>query len=122
MWISPRHSALVCAFLLALFGIGGVLPGSTRDDVKVLFALGNIEPLAHYLLSATSIFFLALACSRVLLAALSIACMGMLIEIVQFWVPGRSSTWVDLGLDVAGVLTGVCVVYIYQYFEHGHYG
>lgn len=124
MWISRRQATFVCAFLLVLFCIGGVLPGSARDDVKVFFALGNIEPAAHYMLSAASVFFLALALAtgRVWLAAGVIAGMGVLIEIVQLWVPGRSSTWVDLGLDVAGVLTGVCVVYIYRYFERGYYG
>lgn len=122
MWIRRRHATFGCAFLLILFCIGGVLPGSARDDVKVFFALGNIEPTAHYLLSAASVFFLALATGRVWLAAGVTAGLGILIEIVQFWVPGRSSTWVDLGLDMAGVLTGVCSVYIYRYFERGHYG
>lgn len=122
MRISRRQATLFCAFVLLLFCIGGVLPGSARDDVKVFFALGNIEPLAHYLLSAASAFFLALATRSVWLAAGVTAGLGVLIEIVQLWVPGRSSTWVDLGLDVAGVLTGVCVVYIYRYFERGYYG
>lgn len=122
MWISQRQAIFVCAFLLVLFCIGGVLPGSARDDVKVLFSLGNIEPAAHYLLSAACVFFLALASRRVWLAAGVIAGLGILIEIVQLWVPGRSSTWVDLGLDVAGVLTGVWGVYIYRYFERGNYG
>lgn len=122
MWISRRQATFVCAFLIVFFCIGGVLPGSARDDVKVFFALGNIEPLAHYLLSAASVFFLALAMRRVWLAAGVTAGFGILIEIVQFWVPGRSSTWVDLGLDMAGVLTGICCVYIYRYFERGHYG
>ena len=122
MWISRRQAAFACALLLVLFCIGGVLPGSARDDVKVFFALGNVEPAAHYLLSAASVFFLALATCRVWLAAGVIAGLGILIEIVQLWVPGRSSTWVDLGLDVAGVLTGVWGVYIYRYFERGNYG
>jgi VanZ family protein len=122
MWISRRQAAFVCVLLLVLFCIGGVLPGSARDDVKVFFALGNVEPLAHYLLSAASVFFLALATRRVWLAVGVTAGLGGLIEFFQFWVPGRSSTWVDLGLDVAGVLTGVFVVYIYRYFERGHYG
>jgi len=122
MWIRRRHATFGCAFLLILFCIGGVLPGSARDDVKVFFGLGNIEPTAHYLLSVASVFFLALATGRVWLAAGVTAGLGILIEIVQIWVPGRSSTWVDLGLDMAGVLTGVCVVYIYRYFERGHYG
>lgn len=122
MWISRRQATFFGVFLLVLFCIGGVLPGSARDDVKVFFALGNVEPAAHYLLSAASVFFLALATCRVWLAAGVIAGLGILIEIVQLWVPGRSSTWVDLGLDMAGVLTGVCVVYIYRYFERDHYG
>ena len=122
MWISRRQAIFVCAFLLVLFCIGGVLPGPAREDVKVFFALGNIEPLAHYWLSAASVFFLALATRRFWLAAGFTAGLGILIEIVQLWVPGRSSTWVDLGLDIAGVLTGVCIVYIYRYFERGHYG
>lgn len=111
-----------CVFLLLIFCVGGVLPGSAKDNVKVFLALGNVEPLAHYLLSAASMFFLALACCRVWLAALGIACLGMLIEIVQLWVPGRLSTWMDLGLDFAGVVTGVLFIYLYRYFERGHYG
>ncbi len=122
MWIRRRHATFGCAFLLILFCIGGVLPGSARDDVKVFFALGNIEPTAHYLLSAASVFFLALATGSVWLAAGVTAGLGILLDIVRMWVPGRSSTWVDLGLDMAGVLTGVCSVYIYRYFERGHYG
>lgn len=98
------------------------MPGSARDDVKVFFALGNVEPLAHYLLSAASVFFLVLAAHRIWFAACTTAGLGILIEIVQFWVPGRSSTWMDLGLDFIGILTGVCVVCIYRYFERGHYG
>ena len=98
------------------------MPGSARDDVKVLFALGDIEPLAHYLLSGSAVFFLAFVWRRLLLAAMAIAALGILIEIVQLWVPGRSSTWVDLGLDFAGVLTGVWGVYIYRYFERSDYG
>ena len=122
MWISRSQAAFLCAFLLVLFCIGGVLPGSARDDVKNFFALGNIEPVAHYLLSAASVFFLALAIRSVWFAAGITAGLGVLIEIAQRWVPGRSSTWVDLGLDLAGVMTGVCVVYIYRYFERGYYG
>lgn len=122
MWISRSQAAFLCAFLLVLFCIGGVLPGSARDDVKVFFTLGNIEPVAHYLLSAASVFFLALAIRSVWFAAGITAGLGVLIEIAQRWVPGRSSTWVDLGLDLAGVMTGVCVVYIYRYFERGYYG
>ena len=122
MWINRHQATFVCSLVLVFFIVGGVLPGSARDDVKVFVALGNIEPLAHYLLSAASVFFLALAIRRVWLAAGVTAGLGILIEIVQLWVPGRSSTWMDLGLDLAGVLTGVCVVYIYRYFERGHYG
>lgn len=122
MWISRRHSAFVCAFLMTLFCIGGVLPGSAKDDFKVFFALGNIEPLAHFLLSAAATFFLALATRSVYLGAGVTVGLGVLIESVQLWVPGRSSSWVDLGLDMAGVLTGVSLVCIYRYLERDHYG
>ena len=56
MWINRRQATLFCGLALVLFVVGGVLPGSARDDVKVFLALGDVESAAHYLLSACLLY------------------------------------------------------------------
>ena len=43
---------------------------------------------------------------------LGILALGVLIEIVQYYVPGRSSEWLDLGADAIGMAIGATLALV----------
>jgi VanZ family protein len=43
---------------------------------------------------------------------LGILALGVLIEIVQYYVPGRSSEWLDLGADAVGMAIGATLALV----------
>ncbi|MBM3746089.1 MAG: VanZ family protein [Acidobacteria bacterium] len=41
------------------------------------------------------------------LAILSVACLGVLLEVFQIWIPGRTFEWSDILADWLGVMAGM---------------
>ncbi|UYG06050.1 VanZ family protein [Halomonas sp. M4R1S46] len=104
LWLSV---AALLAFL-----VGGLIPGALRAAIEQRLHLPfAVPPVAHFLLSGVMAAGLrwcrpAWPLAVVLLVVLAI---GGLAEVAQVWVPGRQPSWGDLGLDLAGTVTGLIV-------------
>jgi VanZ family protein len=87
-----------------------VVPGQVRPDV-----LGekHIEHLVAYFGTA---MLLAAGYSRryqlVLICVVLSACSGLL-EVVQLWIPGRSSSVIDFAVSSLGAWTGVAMIALF---------
>ncbi len=103
---------LVLQALLLLMGT--LMPGVWRDNtVAKLGVPGVISPLAHYVLffgmaGVASIAPLRWSLSRVILLGLGLA---LLSESLQFLAIDRHPRWLDVGIDMAGVLTAMVMVW-----------
>ncbi|OYU43147.1 MAG: hypothetical protein CFE44_19995 [Burkholderiales bacterium PBB4] len=107
----PRKTALrVLAVLMGLLVFGTQMPGLWRDAVfEATHLPWQLTKVAHFVL------FAGLACLGhvrpvawrlpwVLAGALLVA---MATEGMQFWAAGRSPSWWDVGIDMAGALVGL---------------
>lgn len=109
--IAGARSLLVVQALLLL--IGTLMPGMWRDNtVAALGMPGVISPVAHYVLfcgmaGVASIAPLRWSLSRVFLFGLGLA---LLSEGLQFLAIDRHPRWLDVGIDMAGVLTAIVMV------------
>lgn len=102
---------LVAQVLLLL--IGTLMPGMWRDNtVAALGVPGVVSPVAHYVLfcgmaGVASFAPLRWSLSRVILLGLGLA---LLSEGLQFLAIDRHPRWLDVGIDMAGVLTAMVMV------------
>lgn len=102
---------LVAQALLLL--IGTLMPGMWRDNtVAALGVPGVVSPVAHYVLfcgmaGVASIAPLRWPLSRLILLGLGLA---LLSEGLQFLAIDRNPRWLDVGIDMAGVLTAMVMV------------
>lgn len=109
--VSGAWCLLVAQALLLL--IGTLMPGMWRNNtVAALGAPGVISPVAHYVLfcgmaGVASISPLRWPLSRVILLGLGLA---LLSEGLQFLAIDRHPRWLDVGIDMAGVLTAIVIV------------
>lgn len=107
---SARCLLMAQALLLL---IGTLMPGMWRDNtVAALGVPGVISPVAHYVLfcgmaGVASIAPLRWSLSRVILFGLGLA---LLTEGLQFLAIDRHPRWLDVGIDMAGVLTAMVIV------------
>lgn len=101
-----RVAIFFLCFIFIFFVIAGFLPGDARDFIKSKLSLGDVDGTAHFLVSGAIVFLGLIVFRRCALVLVFGVFLGGLVELVQFWVPGRSSTWVDFFLDVAGVALG----------------
>ena len=98
--------------LLALF-IGTQMPGALRASLeKSVESHFGLSSLAHFVLFASMACLqlwqpLAWPIGRVLLGALFLA---LLTEGLQFFAIDRHPRWVDVGIDLAGTVTGLGLV------------
>ncbi len=113
-WVG-RWSLLLLAGALVAFLVGGLIPGTLRAAIEQRMNLPfAVPPVAHFLLSAVMAAGLRWCRPRwhtatVLLVVLAI---GGLAEVAQSWVPGRQPSWGDMGLDLAGALVGLLLVWV----------
>ena len=110
--MSRRLLMMLSAGCLLVLLAGGLMPGSSRDAIKGWLLLGNIESTAHFVLSAMIVLQAVLAFGwRWWIPVLTLV-LGALIEVLQYWVPGRSPSWTDFGVDGLGVLVGLLLAWI----------
>ena len=103
LWLFILVAALVCAGCLLP---AHWLPPIKNDKLAHFFAFGGLSLLAR--LAATS--------PLVLLGwLLALALAGLLIEVVQQWVPGRHFCWKDVLADVAGIGAGAGICQLFEY-------
>ncbi|MHB0776581.1 VanZ family protein [Halomonas sp. WWR20] len=109
--------------LLLLFMIGALIPGELRASFEAWMGLPfSVPPVAHMLLFVGMSFCILWAYPRarswlVLTAMLGL---GALVEIIQFWIPGREPDLHDLELDMVGAVTGILIykAIVYLRFQH----
>jgi len=99
--------------LLLMLLLGTQMPGAWRGSIEhSLHAPIPMSPLAHFgVFASMGGLLMARPLSwpvrRVMLGALGLA---LLTEGLQFWAVDRHPRWLDVGIDMAGVLTGLGMV------------
>ena len=99
-----RVLMVLWSFLIAAVTVLSLLPASV---VPRMPGGGTLEHLSAYLALA---FIPAVAIRRVyrvFVAVISVACLGVLLEILQIAIPGRAFEWVDIVMNFVGVTAGV---------------
>jgi len=91
-------------FLIAAVTLCSLLPASVVPRPP---GGGTLEHLSAYLALA---LIPAVAMRRlysVFVAVISVACLGVLLEILQIAIPGRAFEWADIVMNTVGVTAGV---------------
>ena len=113
--LSSAVSDWVRDVLQLLFsGEGSASPGGT----------GLLRKVAHFLEFAALGFCLCWRFGMTAFRGLRLVCYPLITGVmvacidegIQFFVPGRSCSWMDVGIDTAGVLTGLVFLLIGFYF------
>ncbi len=116
-----RSLPLRLALSLALTGaiaFLSLIPGDPEaDDPALVVALGTVPSLfqnaMHLVLYAVLTLFWAAALAHFgrlrRWGAIGVFLYGVMLEIAQFFVAGRYASWLDLGLNGAGVLLGAAL-------------
>jgi len=98
-----------CLSLLAIL-IVSVVPSELRPQV---LADKHIEHFAAYLIAGS---LLALGWRRhrqVLLSAAALAACSAVLEIIQLWVPGRTSSVADFLASTSGAWAGLVLIHVF---------
>ena len=75
-----------------------------------------MESSAHFVLSGMAVLLAMPAFGRRWWIPLLVLAVGGFIEVLQYWVPGRSASWADFAIDGAGVLAGVLMAWTIHLF------
>lgn len=121
VWRQRLSLGLVAVSTLLL-----LLPASAMAPVKAWFApylwwqptysvaFAHSDKVGHAAMFAV----LAFACrlswpyTPLVIPAGALVLLGVLTEVLQLWVPGRSGTWDDMAADCTGVVTGLVVAWL----------
>lgn len=100
-----------------LFVCGAMLPGELREAFSKGLSLGGVDAYAH--LFFCTLIALLLGWNRVSAwrVVIIVLALGGLIELAQLWIPGRSTTWNDMGGNAAGALAGLLLVWLSRLFS-----
>ena len=107
---------VLCVACVLILLVGGLLPGGGRDAIKSWLSLGDLESPAHFVLSGLIVVLAMLAVGWRWWIPVLVLTVGGFIEVLQYWVPGRSASWSDFAIDGAGVLAGLLIVWIVNLF------
>ncbi|EKF73284.1 hypothetical protein A11A3_14395 [Alcanivorax hongdengensis A-11-3] len=99
-----------------LFVVGAMLPGALRETISKTFYLRGVDPYAHFVFCALIALLLRWSGVPMLRVVLSVLALGALIEVVQLWIPGRSTSWNDMANDAAGMALGLFLMWLSQQF------
>ena len=91
-------------FLIAAVTVLSLLPASV---VPRLLGGGTLEHFSAYLALALIPVLVIRRVYSVFVAIISVACLGVLLEILQTAIPGRAFEWADIVMNIIGVATGV---------------
>ena len=111
--MEPRVSWVLLALLVLALLIGTLVPDAWRSNVQEsLHAPSWLSSLAHFLLFAGMALLLAARplawpAARIVLVLLGLA---LLSEGLQFLTADRHPRWLDVGIDMAGVLVGLGLI------------
>ena len=90
-------------FLIAAVTVPSLLPASV---VPRLLGGGTLEHFSAYLALALIPVLVIRRVYSVFVAIISVACLGVLLEILQTAIPGRAFEWVDIVMNTVGVTAG----------------
>ncbi|MTT52821.1 VanZ family protein [Alcanivorax sp. VBW004] len=103
-------------FLLAvitlLFMCGAMLPGEMRETVSKALSLGGIDAYAHVFFCALIALLLGWSWASPSWVFVLVMLLGGLIELVQLWIPYRSTTWSDVAGNAVGSIIGLLILWL----------
>ena len=112
--MEPRVSWVLLALLVLALLIGTLVPDAWRNGaVHALHAPPWVSSVGHFVLFAGMAVLLAARplawpTARIVLVLLGLA---LLTEGLQFLTADRHPRWVDVGIDMAGALAGLGLIY-----------
>ena len=116
--MTHRSAWGLLALLVLVLLLGTQMPGAWRGSLEhSLHAPFPLSSLAHFVVFAGMGGLLvarplAWPVGRVVLAALGLA---LLTEGLQFWAVDRHPRWVDVGIDMGGVVTGMGMTNVFAF-------
>ena len=99
-----RVLMVLWCFLIAAVTVLSLLPASVVPRPP---GGGTLEHLSAYLALTLLPVVAIRRVYRVLVAVTSMACLGVLLEILQIAIPGRAFEWMDIVMNTVGVTAGV---------------
>lgn len=113
-----RERWCAIALVTSFFVVGALLPGCARDYLKNLLGGADVENLAHFFFP----FFISILCffsfSHFWLVFFFVLTLGGGVEVVQIFIPGRTASIADFGVDVLGVLSGSIFYFLINYLKY----
>ncbi|MBI2818776.1 MAG: VanZ family protein [Acidobacteria bacterium] len=91
-------------FFAAAVTVLSLLPASV---VPHLLGGGTLEHFSAYLALALIPVVAIRRVYSVFVAVIAVACLGVLLEILQLAIPGRASEWADIAMNSVGMAAGV---------------
>ncbi len=108
-----RHTALfLLAALLVFLLVGTLMPFAWRQSIESgIHAPSFLPSLAHFITFAciTLVLRLKPLGFSVMFVSLAALGLGLATEGLQFFAIDRHPRWVDVGIDLAGAIFGLCL-------------
>lgn len=108
---SLLRMTLLAVITLAFVG-GALLPGDIREAVSKSLSLGNIAGYAHVFFCALIALLLGWIGRSPLSVFVMVMTLGGLIELMQLWIPYRSTSWWDVVDNALGASLGLLVLWL----------
>ncbi len=97
---------------MLLFVCGAMLPGELRASISKALSLGGVDAYAHVFFCSLIALLLGWVGVSPLVAFVLVMVLGGLIELVQLWIPHRSTTWNDMLDNVIGAFLGLFILWL----------
>jgi VanZ family protein len=104
VWLSCISQSVFARYYVDFLDIFP-LSDSSHHYLKAHYKLGH--PLCYAILAAITCLCLR---GRYFLSILLVFSLGVSLEIVQYFLPTRAASWVDLGYNLVGVIVGAGIV------------
>ena len=95
-----RAAAVVCVFLIAFLSL---IPGRWQERTTLP---GPLEHFGAYLITAMIVGIATRRRRNPLFIAVALTTVAAVLEVLQFWSPGRDPQFVGFGGSAAGAFTG----------------
>jgi len=103
--LSTRHWRMLLAVLVVVISYLAVIPAPPREIDTGWDKLNHV--MAFTALALAGRFGFPGSLRRWAALVLALIAFGGLIEVVQYFIPGRDSEWADLLADTVGIVAGV---------------
>lgn len=107
---------LLLVLITLLFVSGAMLPGELRETISKMLSLGGVDAYAHLFFCTLIALLLGWNGISPWWVLLVVFALGGLIEVLQLWIPGRSTTWNDMLGNIAGASVGLILLWMIRRF------